>query len=308
MGEEYWWFYDVIAVAVIAVCVFIAAKKGLFKSGLSLTGYIVAIGLALSISSAAANSIYKNSVKVNNVKNLKKSVYSGKFLEKTSDYIESLGYPNVKVSENKLLAIYTSDPRKKTFDEQIYDYINNQNANIVDPENIFYEKLHEGYAQIISGIISDKLSEYSAEYAAEAIREKPYTTDELIPLMIDNQEIERDTSKEAAEYICDHYTEKPYKTQVRLAAFVIILVVLIALTVFILTAVKSDDFNDLPVASNLLGGVIGAIKGVIILLGIAAMIRLYVVLGSNKMLFFNNKAIDNSHIFRYIYSFITDNF
>ena len=293
MGEEFWWFYDVIAVAVVAVSIFISAKKGLFKAGLSLTGYIIAFALALSISGTLAGKLYKS---------------SAKFLEKTADYIESLGYSNIDVKENKLHDIYTKDSKGKSFDEQIYNYVNNQNATTVDRENLFYEKLHEGYAEIISGIISDNLSDYPAEYAADVIREKPYTTDELIPLLLDNSDIDNDTSKEAAEYICDHYIEKPYRTQIRLAAFLIILVLLIALTIFILTAVKSDNFNDLPVASNLLGGVIGAVKGVILLTGVAAMIRLYVVLGSDKMLFFNHKAIDKSFIFRYIYSFITDNF
>lgn len=308
MGEEYWWFYDVIAVAAVAVSIYIAARKGLFKAGVSLTGYIIAFALALSISSSIASGLYDSSVKTSNNKKLAKSVKSSRFLEKTADYLESLGYPNVDVRENKLQEIYSGKNKKKTFDEQIYDYINNMNANTVDRDTVFYDKLHEGYAQIISGIIADQLSEYPAEYAADLIREKPFTTDELIPLMIDNEQIENDTSKEAAEYISDKYLEKPYKTELRLAAFIIILAVLLALTIFIVRAVAGDDFNDLPVASHLVGGIIGAVKGVIILIGIAAMIRLYVLLGSDKMLFFNFKAIDNSHIFKYVYQFVTDNF
>ncbi|MBQ9809165.1 MAG: hypothetical protein IJM55_09910 [Ruminococcus sp.] len=308
MGEEYWWFYDVIAVAAVAVSIYIAARKGLFKAGVSLTGYIIAFALALSLSSSIASGLYDSSVKTSNNKKLAKSVKSSRFLEKTADYLESLGYPNVDVRENKLQEIYSGKNKKKTFDEQIYDYINNMNANTVDRDTVFYDKLHEGYAQIISGIIADQLSEYPAEYAADLIREKPFTTDELIPLMIDNEQIENDTSKEAAEYISDKYLEKPYKTELRLAAFIIILVVLLALTIFIVRAVAGDDFNDLPVASHLVGGIIGAVKGVIILIGIAAMIRLYVLLGSDKMLFFNFKAIDNSHIFKYVYQFVTDNF
>jgi uncharacterized membrane protein required for colicin V production len=308
MGEEYWWFYDVIAVAAVAVSIYIAARKGLFKAGVSLTGYIIAFALALSLSSSIASGLYDSSVKTSNNKKLAKSVKSSRFLEKTADYLESLGYPNVDVRENKLQEIYSGKNKKKTFDEQIYDYLNNMNANTVDRDTVFYDKLHEGYAQIISGIIADQLSEYPAEYAADLIREKPFTTDELIPLMIDNEQIENDTSKEAAEYISDKYLEKPYKTELRLAAFIIILAVLLALTIFIVRAVAGDDFNDLPVASHLVGGIIGAVKGVIILIGIAAMIRLYVLLGSDKMLFFNFKAIDNSHIFKYVYQFVTDNF
>lgn len=308
MGEEFWWFYDVIAVAVVAVCVYLSAKKGLFKSGLSLTGYVMAFALAMSISNAAAGSLYKSSIRVSNIKKLKESVHGAHFLEKTSDYLQSLGYPNVIVSPNKLREIYTSNSLRKTFDEQLYDYLNNQNAAPIDEENIFWEKLHEGYAQLISAIIDDNLGSYPAEFAADVIREKPYMADELIPLLFDNEEIETDKSEDAAKYISDKLIEKPYKTQLRLAGFLIVLVLLVALTIFLLTAVKQDDFNDMPVASNLLAGVMGAVTGVILLTGIAAMIRLYVVMGSDKMLFFNHKAIENSHIFKYIYSFISDNF
>ena len=31
MGEQFWWFYDVIVIAVAALCIFITAKKGLLK-------------------------------------------------------------------------------------------------------------------------------------------------------------------------------------------------------------------------------------------------------------------------------------
>jgi hypothetical protein len=37
---------------------------------------------------------------------------------------------------------------------------------------------------------------------------------------------------------------------------------------------------------------------------IAVMVRLYVVFGSNKMLFFNHEAIDNTYIFKYVYDFV----
>ena len=37
---------------------------------------------------------------------------------------------------------------------------------------------------------------------------------------------------------------------------------------------------------------------------IAVIVRLNVVLGSNKMLFFNHEAIDNTYVFKYVYEFV----
>ena len=57
--------------------------------------------------------------------------------------------------------------------KKIYEYINNINNKKVDEENVFINKLHEGYAVVISDYVSKKTNEYSAECTAEAIRKHP---------------------------------------------------------------------------------------------------------------------------------------
>ena len=48
MGVQFWWFYDVIAAAVILLCIFLIVRKGLVKASITLTGFVIAVVTAFS--------------------------------------------------------------------------------------------------------------------------------------------------------------------------------------------------------------------------------------------------------------------
>lgn len=298
MGEEFWWFYDVIAVAVLMVCIFISGKRGIMKAILSLSAYAVAFAMAISLSSSFSDSLYNSTIRNSNIKKLDKTLTSVKFSSKMSTYLESLGY-NVRVKPDLLDKIFESE---KNYDEPIYKYLNNINNKKVDTETVFYEKLHNGYADLINEIISENLSTYAAETAAKDIKERPQKMEELIPLMLDTED-----KLPAARYIADNYTETPYKNIVRLTCFIILLVVFLIVTLIIVRSFTDEKIGYQSIASHIVGGIVGAVKGVVLVFGIAAMVRLYVILGSDEMLFFNFKAIDRTYLFKYVYNFITNN-
>ncbi|MBP3309348.1 MAG: hypothetical protein J6L05_00840 [Ruminococcus sp.] len=298
MGEEFWWFYDVIAVAVVMVSVFISAKKGVMKAILSLSAYAVAFVMAISLSSSLSGSLYKGTIRNSNIKKLDKTLSSVNYSLKMGTYLESLGY-NVRVKIDYLDKIFKSG---KNYDEQIYKYLNNINNKKVDNETVFYDKLHDGYASLIHEIISENLSIYSAEYAAREIKEHPQKMEELIPLMLDIED-----KIPAAKYIADNYIETPYKNTVRLTCFVLLLAVFLIVSLFVLRSLTDERIGYQSIASHITGGIFGVFKGAVLVFGIAVMVRLYVILGSDKMLFFNFKAIDKTYIFKYVYNFIMNN-
>ena len=297
MGSQFWWFYDVIVVAAVLVCMFVTAKKGLMRAAISLVGYALSIGIALSASSSVANSFYEGSIRASNIKKLDYNISNGDFYSDFANYLDNLGY-DLSVDSVRLEKICTSE---KDIDGSIYEYLNNINNRVVDPEGIFMDKLHEGYASLISGLVSKQLSEYSAEYAAEQIRKKPSTIYKYMRLVR-----EPDFKEPAAEYIVDSYLEKPYKTQIRLVCLMLLMIVFIIITLFIETVANKKDHIEDSIVTKTMSGLIGVFKGAVIVFLIAVMVRLYVVLGSNKMLFFNHEAIDNSYIFKYVYNFIKD--
>lgn len=295
MGEEFWWFYDVIAAAVVLICIYISERKGLFRSALSIGGYLLAFALAISVSGSLSDSIYKNAVRDSNVKKIEKSASSVNFVEQTADYIESLGY-NVTVKEDRLADIYNLG---ENCEEKIYKYVNSINAMKVDEEESFYKNLHEGYAFIIKGIVAENLTGYAAESTENEIISHPETVDALIPLLM-----EKDDNHKAAQYIADTYTEKTYKSMIRIIGFIALFAVSALLAVFMINSILRNTKEDMNIAAYVFGGFAGIIKGAAIIVLIASVVRLNVILGNNDMLFFNVKAIDKTYIFRYVYDFI----
>lgn len=295
MGEEFWWFYDVIVAAAVLICIYISERKGIFRSALSLGGYLLAFALAISVSGSLSDSIYKGTVRDSNIRKLAKSVSTVNFVEKTADYIESLGY-NVIVKDDKLADIYASG---ENFDEKIYKYVNSINAIKVDEEADFYRKLHDGYAFIIKGMINDDLIGYAAESAEKEIIGHPETVAELIPLLI-----ESDDNSKAAVYIADTYTEKTYKSMIRIISFIVLFASVIVTALIIIRSLLRNTEEDMSIAAHIFGGFVGIVKGAAIVALIASVVRLNVILGNSDMLFFNVKAIDKTYIFKYVYDFI----
>lgn len=297
MGAQFWWFYDVIVVAAVLVSIFLTAKNGIMKAAVSFAGFALSVGIALSASSSVADSFYEGSIRASNIKKLDYNISNGDFYGDFVNYLENLGY-NLSIDRNKLEQICSTED---DIDGSIYEYLNNINNIVVDPEGMFMDKLHEGYASLISGLVSKQLSEYSAEYAAEQIRKDPSGIHTYMQLVRDP-----DYKEPAAEYIVDNYLEKPYKTQIRLVCLMLLMIVFIIITLFIGTVANRKEHMEESLVTKTISGIIGIFVGAAIVLLIAVMVRLYVVLGSNKMLFFNHEAIDNSYIFKYVYNLVKD--
>lgn len=296
MGVQFWWFYDVIAAAVILVSIFLAVRKGLMKAVVTMIGLVLAAVIAFSASGPIADLIYGQSTKSSNIKKLELSLENTDFVKDLGNYLETLGY-DIRIDNDQLQKAFKdeNDPEKK-----IYKYVNNINSKKVDEESIFINKLHEGYAVVISNYVAKRMNAYSAEYAAEDVRKHPEKAYELAELLED-----QDTKRPAAQYVSDNFLKKPYTTQTKLLALILIFAVgaLIAIVIGVSAGRKSGPMGGL--VEGVISGILGIAISVIFIIFIAVMIRLYVVMGSDKMLFFNHEAIENTYVFKYFYEFIS---
>ena len=181
MGVQFWWFYDVIAVAVVLVSIFISVRKGLMKAVATLIGLVLSAVIAFSAGGPVAELMYEQSEKSSNIKKYELSLESVDFISDLGNQLETLGY-NIRIDSDELRKAFNDEnnPEKK-----IYKYVNNINSKKVDEESIFINKLHESYAVVISNYVSKRMNEYSAEYTAEAIRKNPEQIFELYELLQD---------------------------------------------------------------------------------------------------------------------------
>lgn len=296
MGTQFWWFYDVIVAAIILACMFICGRKGVLKSVLALTSCFAAALVAFGVSSGIAKTLYGSTVKTSSIKKLDNNIEDETFLSAYSTYLESLGY-NIRVDRTKMEAIFKE---KGNYTEAICTYVNNINGRKVEKnDDVLRQKVCEGYASVIGNIMSESLkNKYITETAKNKIMEDG-NIDKLIPLITGV-----DTQRKAAEYIAENYTGG-YYTLFRLGTIVVMFVVL---AVFCGLILKSYTENRTEVAisisEHIISGAIGAVIGLIIVLATAVVIRLWAVMGSNEMLFFNNEAVDKTYVFRFFYDII----
>lgn len=295
MGSQFWWFYDVIAVAAVLVCVFLSGRKKVLQAAVSLGGFVLAIIFASTLSGGMTGALYKGGIRQNNVSKLSKSVSDIEFGEEVKSYLESLDYGlSLKLAKVEEILNSGSD-----IDGKMYKYATDTEGRKFAEKEIFINRLHEGYAQITSRIVSENLSLYSAEYTAEQIKEKPADFEKLIPLYMNIED-----KSPAAEYIADNYVKVPYEEVIRLIVFILIFFVVLIFMLFISGAMGRNSVYNEGVGAKLLCGFMGIFNGAILVFAIAAIIRLYVVLGDDKMLFFNFKAIEQTYIFKNVYNVI----
>ena len=296
MGNQFWWFYDVIAIAITLVCIFFSSRKGTIKAAITTVGYGIALALALGISSTTAESLYKNTMRSSCINNINKSIKSDTFVNKYSSYLESLGY-SLRVNPEKLSSIFGGE---KNIDEELVKYINNINGRRIAEDDEVLKLVHEGYAVVIRDIVAQNVNKYAAETAAKEIRSDSSGIQELAPLITDKED-----RTAAAKFIADNYTAPAFVTIYKLIGFLLLFVAAAIMIYLILQQYMSKDESKIDAGAHICGGIIGIIKGGLFVTVSAALIRIWAIMGSDEMLFFNNGVIDKSLIFKYFYTFVS---
>lgn len=294
MGSEFWWFYDVIVIAVILVSVFISGKKGFIKGAFTSVGCAIAVLLAFAVSGGAAESLYKSTLRTSCINTLEKNMKSAGFTQKYAVYLEEMGY-FISVNTEKLESAFASD---KELDKALCDYVNNINSRKAEEnEDVLISKIREGYAEVMSDIITQSLNKFAAETAASEIRADSSGMKELIIMMNDSKR-----HHEAAVYIADNYTSKAYITVFRAALFTALYIITALVIIAFTNAFSSKDSGTYrSIGSHISGGFMGLITGIIMTFAVSVIVRLWAILGSNEMLFFNSAVIDKTIIFKYFY-------
>ena len=98
--------------------------------------------------------------------------------------------------------------------------------------------------------------------------------------------------------------DRPYTDIIRLVALTVLFLIMLMILLFAAKAFGRNSMGSPTIGFRVIGGILGILNGGIALFVIAVMVRLYVILGDEKMLFFNFEAIDNTYIFKYIYDMI----
>lgn len=296
MGNQYAWFYDVIAAAIALICIFIGSKKGVLKSVFGFVGIMIAALLSYALSGALAETISQGVVSDSNSKKILKNLDTEVFIADYTDYLENMGY-SIVVKEEKVEAIFQNGD--KNIDDALVKYINNINGHPVDEKDALIEKFREGYAMIVKDIVSKSLNKYAAKTAEQQILADSSGMQEFLPLIM-----EVDSLRPASDFIAENYIAPAYYTIVKLISFIVMFALISIFLVFCINAYFGRrEAAAIGISSHVAGGFFGLLTSVFVIFAVAVSIRIWAITGNNEMLFFNNDAVDRSFAFKYFYDF-----
>ena len=115
---------DLIFIAIVALCIFLAVKKGFVRSLVEVVGYLLAVVIAFSVSSFVADYVYNQVIETKLVETISTAVEqnSNDVIDKMPDYLVAI-LDKTNVDLDKLLSSDNLDSQK----------IANQVSEVVEP-------------------------------------------------------------------------------------------------------------------------------------------------------------------------------
>lgn len=343
MGTSFFWFYDIVLLAVIAGVTFRGMKKGGVAVIISTAAAIVAFIIASAGSSIVSEALYTSYIREpltgyidekidealgdNIVADLEKvdmskAVVGGKFLNTIELVPDSSGKITLDLSDIDLTETGMENADFSMFgvDENFdYSLVKVGNVEITEHElennsiesivlaRVLTSNIKSGEIFTVFKDIGAKISEAApmvfGDYSEEI---SDGNSDIIYNLVLSVTDFGYESRGEAViAKIIDPLIISPLR--------IILFFVIFAIVVAILEAIAnaSKIINRIPVissANELLGGILGLAKAVIIIFVISIGIQFLISVTDDSLVFINTFTIDKTIFFKYVYNFDLINF
>ncbi|MBE6860434.1 MAG: CvpA family protein [Ruminococcus sp.] len=295
MGTEFWWIYDIAIIAIVVIIMFLSAKKGSSKKVMIVIGCMLSLVLAGTMNKSVSGFVYKNAFERSTPKSVNKAFEDFDVVEEYEKIINELDY-NVKLNYGKLEKIITTEDN---LHKKLYSYVCNINGIVVDTEENFTEAINTGFANMIYEKLSLQLPTYALK-EVNKIADDSESVKELSRMLY--VEPDEPLPKEIGTHIGDEYIKPTILSIIKLAAFVILYVLIMILSRFIAMYINNTGAIPMMGRGESVGGaVFGFIHALVDIAVITYAVKFFVIIGEGEMLVFNEATIDKTYIFKYIY-------
>ena len=338
MGSEFFWFLDVLVIAITAAFMFRGGKKGAVGVLISSVAAIVAFLVAFSFSGIIAENIYDKYIRERIDSELNNKL--GSVLDQEIIW----GLSMVDMTKAKADGVYIGDIRPE-YDDRGRAMLDLSSLDLSETgiENAdlraFGISSDQDFSLIKVGKVSvskTELNKYGLENVvlAHVITSNPDTC-KMFDVFEDVGGVLEDTfsislrglghdlsagSRDAmydlvisiitaaestpAEAVMNDIITPIVLTPLKVAIFVILFAIVILLLNII--ANVSKVINRIPIVSSVngfLGVLLGIVEAFIVLFVICTVMKLLISLCGDQLVFINNATIEKTFIFRYLYSF-----
>lgn len=299
MGNEFWWFFDALVIAVIIAFIYIGAKKGFAKKISVIVGYILALGIAFFGSRVIAPQIYDSAIKETTVSGIESVLEELDFTQIVKQTISGK-YSGLKLSDAEINSVLNSEDGNVS--DNLYELMRKKDSVVTKDKNQFENIFCTLITNNIDSALSDKVPSFIIEPLIQDTANKVDECNNLIVTLIKGEEA-------TADYFEAKYLREPLVNIVTIFTFIILFLIVLVATRFV--ANRLEEANSIPVlgkVNSLVGGVLGLAEGLVIVFIISLIIKLIISIGNGEMVLFNEDTIEKTKVFKQFYeiSFVQD--
>ncbi len=338
MGSNFFWFYDIVLIAVVVGITFRSAKKGGVAVLISTVSAVAAFALAFFGSGTLSETIYTRFIaepltdsisdameealgdslftQLNRI-DMSKAVVGGKFLGQIQPEFDRSGKMTLDLSDVDLTETGMAQTDLSVFgigEDFDYSLVKLGTVEITERElsertlgelvlaRVLTANVEEGTAfgalEEVGALISDTLPTIFGSYKDEI---SDGDRDAIYPLILGITDFSYDSyGVSVLRSLIDPIIKVPLRVILFLLIFTVVMLILNA------AASASKIMNRIPVVASvneLLGGLLGLIKATLVVFLICIGLQFLICLTNDSLVFLNTFTIDQTVVFRHIYHF-----
>lgn len=292
MGTEYWWIYDIMAVAIVVGCIIVSWKRGLLKTLVLIVGYAFACVGGYFVANQYADNVYDRFLKEKCESIVEDNIVDFNANDEINEVLAEQNIP-IELTDEQIDEIINYDG---TVSEGVINYLEERQIPLTQDmkQKITQELSSDSIVSKLEGKINDRAYNILVEYNKIADN----AIDKIFKSMVQSNE----TS--IAEEL-NNIVIKPIIIKV-LKVVIFILVFLVIIIIVKIVANLMKFVNTIPIAggiNRLLGGGLGFLQGILILYVVSLLIKIIIAVTSNQITILNDETINASKIFKGIYNY-----
>lgn len=291
MASDLFWFYDVLALGILLITLYMGAKRGLMKSVVLIVLTVLSIVISWFGAEIASPIIYDELIKEHVVSGLAQSSESTDPVRVTSEAISEGDY-GVEISDSDIEGIIESDGN---FFSRLTDELK-KNGAVESSDEIQDEVKGAVSEKMLVSLLGDFVQPSTIADILESFRGTTDGISDVLSIFISG-------NKEATATATEEMIIAPViKGILKVIVFILLLLILKLIIGPISDLFKS--VNKIPVigpVNALLGGALGAVEGAILIYIIALIVRMAIYFTEGSLMFINMDTIENTYVFKWFY-------
>ncbi len=292
MGEQFAWFFDVIIIGILLICMYNGSKRGFVKSIVAILSLVIACVGAYAASKLISPPVYDA------------------FLQERIETILVENMDNINIKSAIKTAINNQNIDIEISDEQL-DSIINSGGDLAENLKIF---VVDAGTELSSSQLKEKTEGvFSSETVLSSIKGKiPENVYEEIKEFVDKSKtaltqtitaLNNPSKEEGAKQLVE-ITKPLAITVVQIVLFFVFFIIFIA-TLRIVAGILTKTISFIPLVGTLnsfLGLVLGLLQGIIIIIMITFVLKGVITVTDNQLTMFNTTTIDKTFILDKLYN------